>query len=104
MDDQPNTNPLRTAGSAEVLRRLDHQDTVLRLLGEQLAAIIKLLTPAPQEGPTTTEMLQAIVALLGEHTPLLRDLEGHALNLTRELPRLVAHEVVLAQRFGERQP
>ncbi|AWV20246.1 hypothetical protein RADP37_04532 (plasmid) [Roseomonas mucosa] len=104
MDDQPNTNPLRTAVSAEVLRRLDHQDTVLHHLGEQLAAIIRLLTPAPQEGPTTTEMLQAIVALLGEHTPLLRDLEGHALNLTRELPRLVAHEVVLAQRFGARQP
>jgi hypothetical protein len=92
------------AASAEIIRRLDHQDTVLHNLGEQLATIFRLLTPAPQEGPTTTEMLQAIVALLGEHTPLLRDLEGHALNLTRELPRLVAHEVVLAQRFGERQP
>ncbi|MHB0698695.1 hypothetical protein [Roseomonas mucosa] len=104
MDDQPNTNPLRMAASEEVLRRFNDQDAKLRLLGEQLATIIRLLTPAPQEGPTTTEMLQAIVALLGEHTPLLRDLEGHALNLTRELPRLVAHEVVLAQRFGERQP
>ena len=104
MDEPPNTNPLRMAASEEVLRRLNDQDAKLRLLGEQLTAIIKLLTPAPREGPTTTEMLQAIVALLGEHTPLLRDLEGHALNLTRELPRLVAHEVVLAQRFGERQP
>ncbi|WP_338929261.1 hypothetical protein WDZ11_23590 (plasmid) [Roseomonas mucosa] len=104
MDEQPNTNPMRMDGSAEIIRRLDHQDTVLHSLGEQLATIIKLLTPPPQEGPTTTEMLQAIVALLGEHTSLLHDIEGHALTLGRELPRMVAHEVVMTQRFGERQP
>ena len=102
MDDQPNTTPLRMAASAEILRRLDHQESVLHNLGEQLAAIITLLTPAPQEGPTTTGMLQAIVALLGEHTPLLRDIEGHTLNLARELPGMVAREVVQVQRFGVR--
>ncbi|MBS5905283.1 MAG: hypothetical protein KIC89_21730 [Acetobacteraceae bacterium] len=102
MDEQPPTQPTRLAGAEEILRHLAEQQVVLRQLGEQLAALVRLLTPAPREEPGTAEMLRTVVAHLGEQMPMLRDLEGHALNLARELPRMVAHEVVLAQRYGER--
>ncbi|WP_171982345.1 hypothetical protein [Roseomonas mucosa] len=46
-------------------------------------------------------MLQAIIALLAEHTTLLRDINGHILAFPTSLPGLVAREIRRNQRLGD---
>ncbi|APT60332.1 hypothetical protein RGI145_23685 (plasmid) [Roseomonas gilardii] len=102
MDGAANTTLMRTAETeSRILDLLQEHGVILRSQGEQLAAILKALTPPPQEGPTTSEMLQAIIALLGEHTTLLQDNNGHILALPASLPGLVAREIRRGQRLGD---
>ena len=102
MDGAANTTPMRTAETeSRILDLLQEHGVILRTQSEQLAAILKALTPPPQEGPTTGEMLQAIIALLAEHTTLLRDINGHILALPASLPGLVAREIRRNQRLGD---
>lgn len=95
MDGQLNQQLARLAtGQEELAAELAAQSGLLRAMLERTDEIVRLLTPAPGDGPTLEELLAQMVAILGDHSAYLKRLDVRSGRLERDLPLDVVRAIM----------
>ena len=73
-------------GQEEIRDEITAQGGLLRTLLERTDEIIRLLTPAPSDGPTLEELLAQMVNMLNDQGAILKRLDVRSERMERELP------------------
>jgi len=87
MDGQSDQGLVRLErGQEEIRDEIAAQGGLLRTLLERVDEMMRLLTPAPSDGPTLEELLAQMVAMLNDQGATLKRLDVRSGRMDCELP------------------
>ncbi len=73
-------------GQEEIRDEIAAQGGLLRTLLERADEIIRLLTPAPSDGPTLEELLAQMVSMITDQGVVLKRLDVRSTRMEHDLP------------------
>ncbi len=83
---------------SQILRLLHAQSALLRALAEQIAALIRLLTPGEREGASLDELIARLISLVEDQGVALERIDAKVTALGSDLPPAIGEAVVRASR------
>lgn len=83
---------------SQTLQLLHAQSALLRALTEQIAALIQMLTPGEQEGPSLDDLIARLITLIENQGVALARIDAKVTALGSDLPPAIGEAVIRASR------